>query len=1323
MYNNTIEFGVIHVHSENSLKDSAASVKSICERAAELGAPAVTLTDHGTLTGIKSFVKAAKKYNIKPIPGVEAYVEEDDDLLHRAHLLLLPKDLTGYTAICKAVTDSNYRLDSKNTPRMNEEILRNRFGVGSPGHGHVIACSACMGGVIAAVLLMNEQIDKDIEKLQKNMRKLYDPNSPQYLKNKELLERYGEEIAAATTKKKELDALAKKTYTKKEKTLKLAEGKPGYAEKKAALDREKAESASAAAEAINLKKEIEKLKAKQKSIREICKNEEKHHDKWWSLNAQIDVLKNSIVPEPEVYTMAQEKAKEFIAIFGEGNFYAELQYHGIPAEAYVMPKIAKIARELNMPLVATNDAHMTTNTEDNIKAMQIMRSLRFNKWSEIREGDRELYIKTDKELADALLKILPEDIVDDAMAGIGDIVNSCNVVFESTPHYPAFATGTQENAVEMLRRLSNEGIEWRYPNREGWTEKHQERMEYELGIIEKLGYCDYLCIVRDFLNYGRLIGKLDLKNPDPRFLADPFNIPLIEELTKDSVGVGIGPGRGSGVGSLVCYLTGITNVDPMKFGLIFERFLNTERVSMPDIDSDLRPDVREWTVKYLEHKYGSKAICRIFTRGTQAARAAIRNCARLLGSEKFDDATTFYSLGDEICKAVPKELNIKLSKCADDLKEKFKNNKNALTIIDNAMLVEDVFTNVGMHAAGIIISDNDDISDYIPLMYIPGKQQFASQLDKVECEEEKLLKMDLLGLRNLAIIDDTVILIKERYGITVEMETIPFEPEVFKNIFADGNTNSVFQFESQGMKEMLRRFKPDCIEDVILLVAAYRPGPMQFLDDIIAVKHGKKKPDYVIPEMSEVLGTTYGYPIYQEQVMEIFNKFAGFSLGESDIIRRYMSKKATEKFMAYKDKFIEGMVARGGAPARVEKFWNQLLDFSQYAFNLSHAAAYAHISYYTAWLKFRYPKEYFCSVMNYTEFKKINGLIGDCRDFGINVLPPDINISAEKFSIYSDSIICGLGNLKGIGNASTGIINERNQNGKFTSFADFVVRARTSSDVIDSLIAAGAFDNFSDSRKALAESTEEYCEILKKIKTKEKELADPDLTEAKRNSRTAALKELYDKINNVRIGDYEDDPLKRLLKEKEIVGSYLSAHPLDSYKKPEALGCTPINKLSSGGYVNAMGIITDLRIVHRKSDGAPMAFFKLEDNTGDIEVCCFSKSYAKNKDLIIEDTVIKIRGKCINDVEYSSEEDKDEEVIKIVLDTAEPIESEKSTIILFVKDSDDWSGNVRQKVLAYHNKNGCPLMVYNFSTRLFSKYKYTVSKSILKNKELRTKQK
>ena len=785
--NKQIKYGIVHIHSENSLKDSALKMPMLVQRAAELGAPAIVLTDHGTLTGVEEFKTAVAKYNkghgtnIKCIPGVEAYVEEDDaDVSHRSHLLLIPKDRQGFKAISKAVTHSNHRLDSQNIPRMNKYILNRYFGEGSEGHDHVIATSACMQGVLASILYQNNYIDRNIEKLRKKQSKLSSPNDEDYLSKKKTMRDIEDEIASYTTRINDLTPISKKPYTKKEKTLKKFEGTPDYEVLKDVLDREKAETASAKAEIEKLKKLRDKQKALLKPIKEECKVKEGLHERWYEIEHQISELQSSLLSNEALYMEAKDAAQEYIQLFGKGNFYIEVQYHRIDAEAYLMPLLVQIAGEFNLPLVAANDAHMARNTEDELKARQIMRSLRYNKWEEMYDSDKELYIKTDEELSAILSEILPTDIVEKAIRGIKSIVDACDVQFpENESHYPVF--DAPEGAPARLRSLCIKGIDWRYPGKKGWTKVHEERMEYELKIIEKLGYCDYLCIVEDFLRYGRLLGKMDMKHPNPRYIADPYNLELLAEITQDNVGLGIGPGRGSGVGSLVNYLVGITGIDPIAHNLYFERFLNVERVSPPDIDSDIASEIRDKVIDYIKHKYGEEAVCCIMTKTRLQAKAAIRACARLLGSERFDNSTYYLDLGDEICKSLPEELNIKLENCLNDLENKYSEDEAALTIINNALLIENTFTNAGMHAAGVIIADNGDVREYVPLCYIPGKQQFATQCEKGPAEALGLLKMDALGLKNLGIITNALRSIQQRHGVNIDIERVPFEKEVFEN--------------------------------------------------------------------------------------------------------------------------------------------------------------------------------------------------------------------------------------------------------------------------------------------------------------------------------------------------------------------------------------------------------------------------------------------------------------------------------------------------------------------------------------------------------------
>lgn len=1321
---NKIKYGVIHVHSENSRKDSVAKVFDLFKRAKELGAPAITLTDHGVLTGVEEAKNAAKEIGIKYIPGVEAYYENvDSDLNQRMHLILLAKDEIGYKAISLAVTESNANMDSQGFPRVNENIIRKYFAKGTIGHDHVIATSACMNGVLSAVLLMNGSVEREMEKIRTKQSTLYNPNSPAYKVACNKYEEITKEIEQLNAEIKQLDKLAKMPFIAKEKAVKAAEGTPEYEEKKARLDAEKEASINAGKKSEELKSKRVALKLQQREAGENKKlfegsNLERYND----CVAKMESLKKEILSEEELYEKAKAQAKTFSEIFGDGNFYCELQYHGIDEEKDVMPIIAKIAYELGLPLVAANDAHMVNGSKDDIKARQIIRALRFNKWEDLRMGDSELYIKTDEELADSLRKILPEEVVSDAFEGIREIVDKCDVNFSNNHHYPKFESDVEgETANERLRRLSYEGIEWRYPNKEGWTDEHQKRMEYELGVITDLGFCDYLCIVEDFLTYGRLLGKIDLE--DPRYLADPYNIKLLKELAKDEVGLGIGPGRGSAVGSLVCYLIGITGIDPMKYELLFERFLSKERVTMPDIDSDFKTDIRNKVLDYVKFKYGPDAVCCIMTRGTQAAKASVRNAARLLGSEKYNDTKRFLSLGDQIAKTIPTTLGIRLKDCEDKINELFCDNADAMEIFHNAKLIEGSFVNVGMHAAGVIISDNGDVKQYVPLMYNKDKEQWMTQCEKDPCESIGLLKMDFLGLRNLNIITEALREIKKNTGKHIDIEKVPFEKKVFQKIFAAGNTNSVFQFESNGMKKMLRQFQPESIEDIILLVAAYRPGPVQYLDSIIAVKHGKKDPDYVIPEMESILGKTYGYPVYQEQIMQIFNKFAGFTLGESDIIRRLMSKKKTDKFLKYKNKFIDGLCENGADKTRAEDFWTQMVSFSEYAFNKSHAAAYAFIAYYTAWLKCYYPAEYLCAVMNDTEFEKLGGLIADCRSFGVKVFPANINTSNTKFSTTNGGVIVGLGLIKGVANSATPIITER-KNGRYKSFPEFMLRTRASKDVAENLIYAGAFDEFTQNRQALVDAVPEYCEILKKIKTKENVInADSTATnekeiekeQAKKDKAQAALNLLISNMNNVSVNLHGDENfLIRLENEKEKIGAFVSGHPLDTYGTPKDYKCTEIAELDRQRNVTVMGIINGLRIVQRKTDSADLAFFTLEDQTGTIAVNCFTQTYAQFKNAIREDGVVIITGDCIEDTDNVT----DETVLKINAKSIKTIQAKKKTVVIEIESAMDWEDNVKNKIKAFRTKDGMNLVAYDKMYGKFRNIDAQVTNDILSLTEL-----
>ena len=1312
-FDNTIKRGVLHCHTQCSSFDSAISLRQLLDRVKELGAPAVMISDHGTGMAFEEARNLSGKYDgLKVIYAVEFYVNYEP-LNKRAHLIVAAKNLKGYQGIIKLLTKSNHNIDSKGMPIVNFSDLENFFGKGAEYENSVLATSACMGGVIATPLLSNFYLEREIEKLEKKKETLPSPYSPAYLKRKKQEEEMNAEIEELSSLITSLTELSKKPYKKRISALKKLESDPDYENIKSTLEREMRESEEAASLLPIKKKEREGKKKDWRWLRDQNKKLEESHSKFLFLEKEIEEKKKEMKDENELYKIAKEEARKYLDVFGD-NFYVELQNHRIPEELHVMPLVAKIADELFIPVVAANDSHMVTNSPDEVKARQIMRSLRYNKWETVDESDWELYVKTDEELYSILCEILPEEIAYRAMVNVEDFVARCNVVHNNDMHYPVFKSEIEgETAEQRLRRLSETGIERRYPGGKGWTQEHRDRLEYELHVIHKLGYDDYLNIVEDFLTYGRIMGKFDPKHPDPRITEENcFDMDFLKKISDEYVGYGIGPGRGSGAGSLVDYLIGITGVDPIKYGLIFERFLNEERVSPPDIDSDVKSDIRDDVIRYIEWKYGgSDAVCGIMTKSTQQAKAAIRNCARLLGSEIYDDTKAFLDLGDQICKAVPPELGITLDACEDELREKFAENEHALSIIDNAKLVEGTFTNVGVHAAGVVIADNGDISSYVPLMYVSGKDRFVTQCDKGEVEKKNLLKMDVLGLKNLKMITDALQMIYKRTGKKIDMESDVdvCDSAVYKHIFASGKTDSVFQFESEGMKKLLKQFKPEKLEHLILLNALYRPGPLQYIDPILEVKNGKKKPDYIIPEMEEVLGETFGFPVYQEQVMSIFNKFAGFSLGEADIIRRAMAKKHLEELVVYKDKFLDGICKRGAQRDRAEQFWDELLEFSKYAFNKSHSCAYSHVAYYTAWLKYYYPREYLAAVMNTTVFEKIGSIVSECRRDKIKVCQVDVNKSEETFSVSGDSIVYGMGLVKEVGNSAKSIIEERELNGLYSSFVDFLLRTRPNKTVIENLISAGGFDAFCKNRTALMNVLPQYLNLLKKLKDQEKKLdtAKEDKVEKIKEKITDLIDDMKTLKVDSTVSENHHDKLET---EKELTGCYLSAHPMDYYDI-DSEGVTEIENLERSKHSVTVGAITELKIVNRKSDGKEMAFFTLEDKTGSVDVCCFADRYDQFSGLIKEGSVIRVEGNVTE--EKRGNEEEETSVLKLNVKSIKEVKEKSEKVYISVTSIVEWMDKVRDIVLKYKDENGFALIVYDESHSEFRTSQLRVSGDVL----------
>jgi DNA polymerase-3 subunit alpha len=535
----------------------------------------------------------------------------------------------------------------------------------------------------------------------------------------------------------------------------------------------------------------------------------------------------------------------FDNIFGHKRYFCELQYHGIPEEAAIYPKLAKIAKEHNIPMVVANDAHVPTKSEADLNKRRVAMFLRFEKVSSEEEDktNSEMYIKTQDELKEMLLQILPEDIVNTAIKNTNQLAEYCKYKPEKESHYPVFDKNQDSNA--LLRKLAYEGIDWRFPNHEGFTQEYQDRLEYELDVICNMGYADYHLIVKDFLEYARACGPIP-----SQYLDDaPLTIEGVKEYCKEhnwDVGIGVGIGRGSAAGSLVCYLIGITGIDPLKYDLIFERFLNVERISLPDIDSDFRPDIREKTVKYVQNRYGHDAVVSILTESREGVKGAIRDAARYLGKRDFDESTYYLSLGNTIRSKVPNILNISFDTvvdeetnetCFDYMNGLFENDTNAKKILALAKDIEGMFTTYGMHAAGVIIPDTDDITDYIPLRWNPKKERYTTQCNMVQAENNGLLKMDFLGLKNLGIFTDAIQMIEEQENVKIDLSQLEFDDAVFSEIYAKGRTKNVFQFESPGMRKYLKELNPTSIEDIVAMNALYRPGPIDSIPEFIAAKN------------------------------------------------------------------------------------------------------------------------------------------------------------------------------------------------------------------------------------------------------------------------------------------------------------------------------------------------------------------------------------------------------------------------------------------------------------------------------------------------------
>lgn len=909
------------------------------------------------------------------------------------------------------------------------------------------------------------------------------------------------------------------------------------------------------------------------------------------------------------YEGAKAEAEELLDIFGEGNFFIEIQDQGLEEEAMIKPQLINIARELNVKMVATNDVHYVRKEDakahDVLLAIQTATSI--NDENRMRFPNDEFYLKSEDEMR-RVFAYLPEAIDNTQI-----VADACNVEFEfGQYHLPEFIAPDGKENREYLIELCRKGLIERYGDNPG--KDLEERLDYELNTIESMGYVEYFLIVWDFINYAKENGIM------------------------------VGPGRGSAAGSLVAFCLKITDIDPIKYNLIFERFLNPERVSMPDIDIDFCYERRPEVIDYVTRKYGEEKVCQIITFGTMKAKQAVRDVGRALDVS--------YAETDMIAKAIPFDLGMTIDKALEtnpELKAMYEENPKAREVLDMARAVEGMPRHASTHAAGVVIS-KAPIDEYVPL-YLSDKGP-ATQFTMTTIEELGLLKMDFLGLRNLTVIRDALELIKENHGVTIDFSKMGYDDEGVYEMIAQGNTQGVFQLESQGMTQFMKNLKPTCFEDIVAGISLYRPGPMDSIPKYIENKKNPGAIRYVHEALAPILDVTYGCLVYQEQVMQIVRDLGGYSYGRSDLVRRAMSKKKMDVMLEEKQYFIhgktdkdgnveiEGCVRRGIPEAAAEVIFNDMVSFAQYAFNKSHAAAYAVVAYETGYLKLHYPVEFMAALMTSVmgDANQIPKYIRNCSEMGIEVLPPCVNKSQKKFSVEDGKIRFGLMGIKNVGeNAIEAIIKAREEKGQPSSIFSFIEQldiSQVNKKAIESLIKSGACSCLSDNKAAMMTVYEGLVESAQNSSKKnlEGQMSLFDIGGEELGGSSVGT------LPNV--SDFSKDI--SLAMEKEMLGVYISDHPLNDYAdrmkriatitseelnhagEPEAL-MNGSSAIKDGMKAVMTGMITSKRTLITKSNKM-MAFAVLEDLYGVSEVVVFPNVYEKCAALLQTDNVIAVSG-------------------------------------------------------------------------------------------------
>ena len=929
---------------------------------------------------------------------------------------------------------------------------------------------------------------------------------------------------------------------------------------------------------------------------------EQYHEGIIALSACLaGEIPNKILKED--FEGARAAARRMNELFGPGNFFLELQDHGIRQQTQVNSTVMRLSKELDIPLVVTNDVHYIN--EDDAIPHDLLLCIQTGKL--VSDTDRmryeggQFFLKSEEEMQ----RLFP--YAREALENTHKIAERCNVeIVFGEQKVPKFDVPEGYDAYSYLQKLCEEGLEKRYGSPA--PQDLKERLEYELDTIKNMGYVDYFLIVWDFIRFAK------------------------------SQGIAVGPGRGSAAGSIVSYCLEITNIDPIRYQLIFERFLNPERVSMPDIDIDFCYERRQEVIDYVYRKYGKDKVVQIITFGTMAARMAVRDVGRVLAIP--------YAQVDKVAKMIPMELGITIEKALNsnpELKQAYDSDETTRNLIDMSMRLEGLPRHTSIHAAGVVIGSRP-LDEFVPLSR-GADNVITTQFTMTTIEELGLLKMDFLGLRTLTVIQDAVRMIEKKTGQPLDIDNINYEDSKVYEMIGQAKTEGVFQLESAGMKSFMRELRPENLEDIIAGISLYRPGPMDFIPKYIKGKQNKDTIQYSCPELEEILAPTYGCIVYQEQVMQIVMKLAGYTLGRSDLVRRAMSKKKGDVMARERANFVygneqegvEGCIKRGIPEDVANHIFDEMIDFAKYAFNKSHAAAYAVVAYQTAWLRCYHPVEFMAALLTsvITNPKKITEYINTCRGMGIQILPPDINEGESGFSVSDGAIRYGLTAIKSLGkNVIDAMVTERNAHGPYKNLKDFMERLTTkeiNKRTIENLIKSGALDSLGATRKQLMMV---YAFVLDEVNRERKENISGQMSLFDFFSEEE--KKEYE-VQYPDVGEY--DQAQKLAFEKEVMGIYVSGHPLEDYmdsmKKQITAKTTDFepdedtgHAIVKDGYHYIVGGMLSGITVKLTKTNQNMAFLTLEDLFGTVEIILFPRDYQKYRDVLVADTPLYVKGRA-----------------------------------------------------------------------------------------------